>query len=336
MLDVVADYKAEYTKHAKDQSYVVHDVNYQSRRKTMTEVVRLDGAKFKPDDREKRREPKDKGPILEISPVPGPDNLPPAKRPGALVRFGGDMKPLGPVFIRDRRWLIERLTSEHYLRHEAKLMWDKQRQALFLIVLVRIRRPEDPDPDHREKRVASMDPGQRRFQTFIDMQTGTHGELLAKYRNGAPGAGETTVGLEMERRCERIDRLSSVLRKNKAISRVRKRLEFQREFGGMDDLTVRRKLWQRGQQQRRQKRRLLGRLYAHLRSFKLDMHYAAIRFLWEHWDTVLVSDVRMDLLCQHHRRPFGSAVARRLLGWCHGAFRERLISSAFGRESPWW
>jgi transposase len=181
-----------------------------------------------------------------------------------------------------------------------------------------------------------MDPGQRRFQTFIDMQTGTHGELLAKYqRNGAHAAEETTVGRELEKRCECIDHLRSGMRKNKAVTRVRKRLEFQWECGRIDDITFRRKLWQRSQQQRRQKRRLLGRLYAHLHSFKLDMHYAAIRFLWEHWDTVLVSNVRMDLLCQHSRRPFGSAVAHRLLSWCHGAFRERLISSAFKRAGKY-
>lgn len=345
MLDVRSALQGEWTKHRQDPRHHVN-VNYQSLRRTLTETVRLDAAKFGPNDPQGRGKPKDRGPILEIVPPPTDGG---GRRTRALVRFGGDMKALGPVAVRDRRWLVDRLTTERYVRHEAKLAWDKRQDALYLIVLLRVQRPDDPDPSHRDKRVVALDPGQRRFQTFVDMHTGCHGELLAGY---APQQRpRRSAAAELEARCRRIDRLHGAVYGDRArwvrradpadpSSRLGRRARERRRRptpveAADDDPAMVRWLRQRSQQLRRQRRRLLGRCYVRLSHLKCDMHYAAIGLLWTHWDTVLVPTTNLAELCRRDRRPFGSQGARRALCWSHGQFRERLRSSAFRRAGKY-
>ena len=126
MMDVVAAVRGERTKAATARR--PHGtIQFRSLRRTLTETVRLDAAQFAADDPSGQRRPKDAGPVMCIE-MPEEDHASaerPANRITAQVRFGGRMQPLPPVIIRDRRWLIERLVSERYLRHEAKLHWNR-------------------------------------------------------------------------------------------------------------------------------------------------------------------------------------------------------------------
>lgn len=213
MLDVRAALKTENTKCAQDPRYRRGTVHFRSVRRTTTETVRLDAAVFKPDDERGVGTPKDTGPIRMVRRSTVPERDRPANRIGAEIHFGCNMKNLPPVIIRGRRWLIEKLVTDTYMRHEAKLHWDKRLHALYLIVTVRQARPPDPDPECREKRVVAMDPGVRRFQTYIDMSDGRHGVLLDTYQrtnhiNELCGKS-VPVDREIERRCRRIDALQA-------------------------------------------------------------------------------------------------------------------------------
>lgn len=81
----------------------------------------------------------------------------------------------------------------------------------------------------------------------------------------------------------------------------------------------------------RRAQRQLRRELARLRGLKHSMHYAAIGFLWAHWDVVIVSTASFGQMCRTDRRPFNTQTARAALSWGHYAFRECLKSSAFIR-----
>jgi transposase len=53
------------------------------------------------------------------------------------------------------------------------------------------------------------------------------------------------------------------------------------------------------------------------------MHYDAIRFLFMHWDVVVLSTTSPGGLCERSRRPFGSRTARAACAWNHFAFRQK-------------
>ena len=258
--------------------------------------------------------------------------------------------------------------------------WDKRRSSFVLIVTLDIPRPPHPDPEGHETRVVAMDPGVRHFQTLYDPHDGTHGELLASYHS--PEKEGVPMAHELERRCRRIDRLVSRV-KTKAVwerygeqphgRQARRRWATGTAWagwypgrtttaassegeagsglgGGGGRRACRRWLRRRTHQARRQAGRHLARERARLDGFKNCMHYAAINFLWRHWDLVIVStgnlrtDRRRSLvrgllsasmageMCRRDRRPFGSHTARAAHSWAHYAFRQRLISSA-GRRA---
>ncbi len=101
------------------------------------------------------------------------------KRLRARIEFG---RGLNTVEVSDRRWLIERLAVDVYLRHEAKLHWDKRGGVFSLIVLLDRERPADPDPECHRKRVVALDPGTRHFQTYYDPASVEKGTVLRGYQ----------------------------------------------------------------------------------------------------------------------------------------------------------
>jgi hypothetical protein len=103
----------------------------------------------------------------------------PRPRRRARIQFS---KGLGNVEMRDRRWLIETLAADVYLQHEAKLHWDKRSSVFVLNVLLDRERPADQDPECHPNRVAALDPGTRRFQTYYDPASGETGKVLRGYR----------------------------------------------------------------------------------------------------------------------------------------------------------
>ncbi len=289
MLDVRAAIQTETTKAAKDSTYRKGTINFRSLRRTTTESIRLDAAVFKPNDKLGTGKPNDTGPILFMQRDTTPERQRPSNRIHAEVQFGCGMKALGPVTIRERRWLVEKLANDRFIRHEAKLHWDKRLHALYLIVTLRQERPPDPDPTCARKRVIAMDPGVRHFQTYIDMSTGRNGELLhgfARIDHHNRVLETKSAADELRDRCRRIDRLQTKV--NDAArwrAHTREPVGFrghrwaqaladdrlgQREFAPRRDRQV--------HQARRQAKRLMQRCYVHLRHLKRDMHYAACGF----------------------------------------------------------
>jgi transposase len=348
MLDAVTALSVNEKKRRENPRHH-YTVKFRSVHKTPSEIIRIDAAKFLPDDVHGERKPKDCGLIHWIRAVPEPDR----GRPRAHVKFGSGMLKLGVVTVRDRRWLIDRLTTDHYVRHEAKVQWNKQSRAFYLIVAIRRQRPPDPDPEHHRKRVVAMDPGVRRFQTYYDPANGETGTILSAYHSplsdgnvdvntsGSDKTTEVSVGDEIHRRCQRIDALVSKVNrsarwkpaavKQRPSGRKARLWKRRADCGEMPHADYERWMRRRTHQARRQTRRQLGRERARLHEFKRNMHYDAINFLWDHWDVVIVSTASMGEMCRVERRPFNSATARKALSWCHYRFRERLHSSAFIR-----
>ena len=116
-----------------------HDgtMHFRSHRRTNTETIRLDAAVFRPDDPQGLRPPKDTGPMRFVERCEPATNPHPANgsshcpnRIRAAVHFGCNLREVSPFIVRDRRWLIDRLVSERYLRHEAKLLCPRWRAAV--------------------------------------------------------------------------------------------------------------------------------------------------------------------------------------------------------------
>jgi transposase len=349
MLDVRAALKTENTKATNNPRYHQGIIQCRSVEKTTTETIRLDAAVFKPHDKEGKEKPKDTGPILGFQRCVGLVNEPPAKRIKAEVHFGCNMKALGPVIIRDRSWLIEKLVGERYVRHQAKLHWDKRLRVLYLLVTLRQVRPPDPDPTCQTKRVVAMDPGIRHFQTFVDMSTGAHGELLAGYtridHRGEAMGSTKPVKTELKHRSKRIQQLRSLV-DNDALWRARANPNMSSPSGKKarawhTNGTITVKEYERlrarqAHQARRQAKRLMERCTVHLNHFKKDMHYATCGFLWSHWDTVIVSTASFGKMNEKGRgRPFGVEMAKQAVNWSHYNFRMRLVSSAFSRAGKY-
>lgn len=289
MVDLVRAEEANQTKQRKNPR---HRWTYRERslRNTATETVRLDAAKFWASDRRQANgdaptapiptaAPQDSGPVLRIYPVPGPV----AGRVRAHVFMGGRMKALGPLVVRDRAWLVDRIVADRYLRHEGKLQWDKRRGAFYLCVTLEVVRPPDPDPDGHRKRVVALDPGVRRFQTLYDPATGTHGELLSTYHriDHADRVLESRpVAEELRRRCHRIDALQSRVRSagvwrargGGTTGRAGRRWQAAAIDGTMEASELQRRTQRRIHQARRQTRRALDRERQRLHGFKHSMH----------------------------------------------------------------
>ena len=292
------------------------------------------------------------GMVLSIRPFPEGET-PAGKRSRALLVLGTTMQSLGPVVMRDKRWLIDRLVNDRYLRHEGKLLWDKRRDALYLLATLRRERPPDPDPEHHEKRVVSMDPGTRCFQTLYDPATGAHGVLLDTYRRWDHRQAileSHTVHRELDRREDRIQRRLHRLESTQPWRDLRqnphgRQARWMRRECQAHDQRARWERWchRRAHQAKRQTKRRLDRDRARLHGYKQTMHYTAIHWLWERWDVVIASTASFGRMARRDHRPFGPRAAQRGLEWAHYTFRQRLLSSAFRRAGKyvietdeWW
>lgn len=135
-MDAVRAFAAERTRRAVGRRKGT--VKFRSFQHSNQETIRLDAAQFHASDQWRKEKPKDTGPVMYIEravsrpwdarrgtvaaaqPAPRPSN-----RIHGQVQFGGRLRPLGAVLFRDRRWLVDRLVEERWLRHEAKLTWNQ-------------------------------------------------------------------------------------------------------------------------------------------------------------------------------------------------------------------
>lgn len=213
------------------------------------------------------------------------------------------------------------------------------------------RQATGPERNPHERRVVCLDPGIRRFQTYIDPQNGTHGAVLDGYAwidHHNQVLRQSTVGDEIRRRCRQIDKLKQKVsdaahwRQRRdldgpPVGRQGRRMAFRYANGVMPRREYQRFRAMQAHQARRHTRRLLGRCQVHLNHFKRDMHYAACGFLWGQWDTVVIPTTSFGRMCRRfgrgnkRRRPFPSATARKAMNWAHYEFRQRLKSSTWRR-----
>lgn len=331
-LEAVRATKADLTKRRNNPNHR-WNASFRSATRSRTETLLLDAVQFHAN----RPGVKDTGPVRQILPLPAPV-APRSAR--AHVFLGKSMADGGPVLVKDRNWLIDRLVADRWLRVQGRLQWDKDRRAFYLIVGMRRQRPADPE--ERDKRMVALDPGVRRFQQFYDPADGRHGVLLDGYHTvdhtGASTAHRPAAD-ELERRCRRIDAAQARLQRRGWLNaacpqppgRVGRRWAADRREGRITPSAYRTFLRRADHAAHRRAERLVRREWARLRGLKHGMHYAAIGFLWRHWDVVIVSTASFGDMCRSDRRPFGSRTARAALSWGHYAFRERLKSSAFGR-----
>lgn len=244
------------------------------------------------------------------------------------------MSHTGPIRIKDRHWLIDQLCSDHWLRTEGKIVWDKVRRSFHLVVVIKRPKPKDTNPEGTGKTVVSLDPGCRRFQEFYSPD-GTHGELLARYM---PNNG--TMLDELERRCHKIDayqQRSSVVtthhREYRALDQAEKlkwkpiKHLLRREQHPTETEQIEARL-KRYRNQRRNCQRRKRLEYRKLVDFRHQAHYSAVNQLLTNWDVVVYSNASFKNMCSSPNRPFGKKTARQAYNWCHYQFNQRLISKA--------
>jgi hypothetical protein len=301
--DAVTAYRTALAKHGPGR----FALKFRSCRRDLTESIQLDAVQFA--ESKNGAEPprmKDTGPVTRILPVPEPARSTVSR---AHVWLRKSMLGLGPVVIRDKPWLIDRLVEDRWLRSAARLLWDRRRGGeVYLLVRLRVTRP--PAPVEGPRRVVVMDPGIRRFQTFYDPDDGRHGTLLDEYRAG--GESGRPVAAELTRRCARVDRWMARYNSWERRDGVRqrplgRRARFWGRRGDTSPRQFRRFCHREAHQARRRDQRHARRELGRLAGFKESMHYAAIGLLWRHWDVVIASTTSpAGELCERERRPFGS------------------------------
>jgi transposase len=224
------------------------------------------------------------------------------RKPECLAFLGGNLKSTGGIRLRDSRRVIDRLlTDGKRLKFTSFMQWDKRISAFYFLYVFEIQRLGDPDPLFSTKRVVATDPGISPFQHWYSPTSGQHGALCTS------GPNDGDCGKELSRRLRCI--------------RDRERNLNQRKM--VPDPTV--KSRKRCQRNRRLMRKL-ARERVRMHNWMRCAHYDAAKFLLERHDLIIQPWlkvqrlIRQDGLCK--------AGKRKLTGWSHHKFRERLTSAA--------
>jgi transposase len=349
MMEAVTAYTTNMAKRNKNPNHRFQ-LRFRSFRRSPTETVILEKATFLNDEKKQQqkkrpgrsRRPVDRnphlrdgehlhdcGPVKRILPYPVP-MVGMHSRVNAILELGSTMAPLGGIRIKDRARIIDPLVSDHWLREDGKILFDKRRRSYHLVVLVRRDIPVDPDPEGNHKTVVSLDPGCRRFQEFYDPSNGRHGELLAQY--GDDG-GSTVLG-EIEKRCKKIDTLARRYRTqpwrdrppSPEVVAQRLRRQGKPESEATDLGCYRDYVRQRQHQSRRWCQRHKQCEYRKLVHWRGNAHYSAANYLRREWDIVVYSTASFKDMCARNNRVIRSRTARQAYNWCHYQFNQRLLS----------
>lgn len=224
------------------------------------------------------------------------------------VLLWAEKSPLGPIAIKDRRRVIGHL-KEHGFQCDSKVHWEKTTGRFYLLV------PHDVVPNHPAVeplplRVASLDPGVRDFNAYYS-PNGENGVLLD---------GEMTE--RFHPLCRRIDKVRSARDTLKAANHI--------TAATRKEKRCRRRV--RNRRSRRLRRRE-AKLWAKIDNRRVAAHYAAVNYLWEKFDTVMIPEfqtakmVTKEKLPSDKKRAMGRKSVRDCLTWGHYLFRQRLLSS---------
>ena len=224
------------------------------------------------------------------------------RNPECLAFLGGNLKPTGGIRLRDSQRVVDRLiTDGKRLKFTSYMQWDKRISAFYFLYVFEIPRLEDPDPLFAAKRVVATDPGISPFQHWYSPTSGQHGALCTS----GPDGGDCGKELSRRLRCIRDRERNLKCRKRTPNANVKSRKRCQRN---------------------RRLQRKLARERVRLHNWMRCAHYDAAKFLLERHDLIIQPWlkvqrlIRQDGLCK--------AGKRKLTGWSHHKFRDRLASAA--------
>ena len=204
------------------------------------------------------------------------------------------------IAIRDRHWLMDKLLEDGILKEDAKIIWDKRTDSWHLIVLID-KELKCMDDNQGEKRIVSLDPGVRSFNTFYSPD-GLHGELLV---------GGLKVLNSM---CKDLDKIRSDMDKKKNWYE-----------SGVGWVECSYHDYRRSKQHMRRRYHLVS---SKLRNWRTNAHYCAINFLLERFDAVLIPEFETKKMAKRAERVISSETVRRMFTWSHYQFRRRLDAKA--------
>lgn len=274
--DLVNAFKTNEAKRRKNAAHR-YQLHFRSLKRTPTEILHIE------------KDYASKATMLRFESCGG-DSKP--NRAECLAFLGNNLKRTGGIRLQDDPRIIARLLAEgRHLKEEAKLRWDKRRNAFHLLYTYELPRLPDPDPAFQSKRIVACDPGCYPFQALYSPTSGEHGALLV---------GGTH---ELMRRCYDLDRRCG------RVARHRGRGRFHRR-------------------RRRRMRKRLARERARLRGWVQDAHYDAANTLLRSFDLVLQPRLAVQDLVIAATRNISDQTARAMLTWSHAMFIQRLRSAS--------
>jgi len=292
--DLVRAYTSNYAKLriGKGKPFVVKD---RDEIKTKTEVIHIERVKVL------------LGVVKSTAPQDGSQ-----RRRECGLRFGNNLKALGPIRIQGRRRIVETIERNGaYLPCEAKIQWDKRLGVFYYIWVDDVPFKDDPDPQFKDKWICSLDPGVSPIQEFYSPAHGEHGALMVNLRE------------EIKRRCLAIDGLCSRLKR-----RDRAKCPMQYETKRARGCPSHKKRRKRGHT-KRALRKKMRREHRRLHGMVEAAHYDAANFLLGSYDLIIAPILNTCRLAHKgERRLFGSRMARALYTCSHRLFRQRLAFAA--------
>jgi len=294
--DLVEAYKTNYAKRCKGKGRKF-EVKDRDMIKTKTEVIHI--------EREKMLLGVAKSTTLLMS----------ERRYECCLQFGNNLKTLEPIRIQGRRRIVEKIERNGtYLPFEAKIQWDKSRNAFYFIWVDDVLFKQDPDPLFEDKRICSLDPGVSPIQKFYSPTHGENGELMVNLRE------------EIKRRCLKIDSLCSRL-KRRDLKKRPMQYQTKRARGCPNSKKKRRKRGHTKRALRKKMRREQRRLHGMVEA----AHYDAANFLLDSYRVIIAPVLNTCRLAKKDEgRIFGSKMARALYTCSHRLFRQRLAFAAHG------
>ena len=219
-----------------------------------------------------------------------------SKKAYAGIRFAEKTKlgKLGYVSMRDSNWLIDKLVEDNGLSENGNLVWDKRSNNFYMIATLDVPKPRDPDPLWQEKRLVSLDPGSKTFQTYYSPD-GTHGDLL--------------VGMD-----------AYVHRQNERIADVTRDIQQLKKDKDLPSCVRQRRISHRS--------KLLKRLRCKIENWRMNVHYGAANFLLREYDVIFLPEFKTSRMVVRSTRNIPKSVVKSLYGLAHYQFKMRLKSKA--------